>query len=74
MQPNRGVKHAAAYYKTLELDKDKALKFNEDNFEEDVSLLVQSKECTQRWINNIESSSKPISMGPMNRRIETDSS
>ena len=69
-----GVKYAAAYYKTLELDKDKALKVNKGNFEGDVSLSVQSKQCIHWWINNIESAYKPISMGPMNRRIETDSS
>ena len=69
-----GVKYAALYYKTLELDKDKALKINKGDFDGEMYISMQSKECIQWWINNIESASKPISIGPMHRRIETDSS
>ena len=69
-----GVKYAPLYYKTLELDKDKALKITKGNFDCEINVSEQSKECIQWWIDNIENSSKPISVGPMTRRIETDSS
>ena len=69
-----GVKYAALHYKTLELEKDIALKSNHGNFDSKVSISKQSKKCINWWIDNIATAFRPISMGPMNRRIETDSS
>ena len=69
-----GVKYAALYYKTLELEKDAALKVHKGNFDGKMCISVQSKNCILWWINNIETASRPISIGPMHRRIETDSS
>lgn len=34
----------------------------------------EAKQCIWWWIAHIETASRPVSIGPMNRRIETDSS
>ena len=69
-----GVKYAPLYYKTLELDKDEALKLNRGNFDSDMYISEKSIECIDWWIVNVDKANKPISLGPMKRRIETDSS
>ena len=48
-----GVKYAALHYKTLELDKDKALKINKGNFDAEFNSSEHSKECIRWWIQNI---------------------
>ena len=69
-----GVKYAALHYKTLELEKASALKLNRGNFNASMCLSIEAKQCIKWWIDNIETAFRPISLGPMNRRIETDSS
>ena len=69
-----GVQYAALHYKTLEIDKDKALKLNRGNFDNHMYISKESKKCIAWWINNIETAHRPIVYGPMTRRIETDSS
>ena len=69
-----GVKYAALHYKTLELDKDRALKSNFGNYDSFMQISSESKLCIKWWIRNIETVNKPISPGKMDRRIETDSS
>ena len=69
-----GVKYAALHYKTLELDKDRALKSNFGNYDSFMQISSESKLCIKLWIRNIETVNKPISPGKMDRRIETDSS
>ena len=69
-----GVMYAARYYKTLELEKDAALKLAKGNFDAYMSVSQESKHCIQWWIDNLESAYRPISLGPPVRRIETDSS
>ena len=69
-----GVQYAALHYKTLEKDKDKALKLNRGNFDNHMYISKESKKCIAWWINNIETAHRPIVYGPMTRRIETDSS
>ena len=69
-----GVKYAPLYYKTLEVDRDNALKENHRDFDANMRVSNESKQCINWWIQNIDHSSRPISLGPMSRRIETDSS
>lgn len=69
-----GVKYAALYYKTLELDRDRALNLNARNFDANMRISRESKLCIEWWIRNLDHASRPISLGPMDRRIETDSS
>lgn len=69
-----GVKYAALHYKTLEIDKDRALKSNLGNYDSIMQISSESEDCIHWWIRNIEFVNKPISLGKMNRRIETDSS
>lgn len=69
-----GVKYAALHFKSLELEKDKALKINCGNFDNKMKISSESKQCITWWINNIETVYRPIWVGKMDRRIETDSS
>ncbi|MEW8542095.1 MAG: reverse transcriptase domain-containing protein, partial [Candidatus Thiodiazotropha sp.] len=69
-----GVKYAALYYKTLELDRDRALKLSARNFDANMCISIESVECIKWWIENLHHESRPISLAPMDRRIETDSS
>ena len=69
-----GVLYAALYYKTLELDRDRELKLNARNFDANMNISTESKQCIQWWISNLNQAYRPISLGPMDRRIETDSS
>ena len=69
-----GVKYAPLHYKSLELEKDNELKINYGNFDSTKLFSPESKQCIRWWIRNIEKAAKPISMGLMDRRIETDSS
>lgn len=69
-----GVPYAALYYKQLELDRDAALKEYKGDFDAKMVISKNSKECISWWIQNIETSFRPISHGPPNRKIESDSS
>ena len=74
MAAEPGVKYAVLHYKTLELDKDRALRINSGNFDNNMCNSSESKQCT-RWLKRtIEIANRPISFGPVNRQTETDSS
>ena len=69
-----GVKYAALYYKSLELDRDRELMHNARNFDASMSLTKESRLCIKWWLSNIDTANRPISLRPMSRRIETDNS
>ena len=69
-----GIKYAPLHYKSLELEKDIELKRNYGNFDNTMHISLKSKQCIKWWVRNIEKASRPISLGLMDRRIETDSS
>ena len=69
-----GVKYAALHYKSMELERDQALKKSYGDFDKLMCISYETTQCLKWWINNIESSFKPISLGLLDRRIETDSS
>lgn len=69
-----GVTYAPLYYKMLELDRDAALKRSAGNFDDFMSASEKSKLCLDWWVNNVENSYRPISNGPPQRKIESDSS
>ena len=68
------VKYALLQYEPLELEKDNELKINYGNFDSTMHISPESKQCIRWWRRNIEKASKPVSMGLMDGRIETDSS
>ena len=69
-----GVRYAALYYKSLEIERDLALKKNAGNFDAVMCLSRDSKNCLMWWIANTDSAFHPISYGKPNRKIESDSS
>ena len=69
-----GVLYAPLHYKSMELERDIALKRNFGDFESLMTPFTVSHECLNWWISNIDRAFKPISHGPPYRRIETDSS
>ena len=69
-----GVRYAALYYKSLEIDRDLALKKNAGNFDAIMCISPDSKACLKWWIENIDSAFRPISYGKPDRKIESDSS
>ena len=56
-----GVKYAASHYKTLELDKDRALKSNLGNYDSIIQISSESGDVIRWWNRNIVN--KPISHG-----------
>lgn len=58
-----GIKYGALYYKTMELDRDTALKENHGQFDRYMYISPESKICLQWWIDNVEKSHRPISWG-----------
>lgn len=69
-----GVKYAPLYYKSMEIERDMALKMQSGNFDAKMNISNQIKEDLKWWIANIDKTFRPISLGPPNRRIESDSS
>ncbi|MCG8045740.1 MAG: hypothetical protein JAY75_18865 [Candidatus Thiodiazotropha taylori] len=69
-----GVLYAGSHYKSMEIDKDMALKRSKGDFDACMELSVMARDCMRWWIDNVQNSFKPISHGPPQRRIETDSS
>ena len=49
-----GVRYAALYYKTSEIEKVNALKLNRGNFDTYMTFSQEAKECLQWWIDNIK--------------------
>lgn len=74
MAAKPGVMYAPIYYKTLEIQKDEALKYSKGDFDVYTALSNQSKQCLQWWVKKVESSFKPISVPKPDRKIESDSS
>lgn len=69
-----GVQYAALYYKSMEIERDSALKINKGNFDGYICISEESQICIQWWIDNIETSFRFISLSKPHRRIESDSS
>lgn len=69
-----GVKYAPIYYKSMEIERDQALKLSCGNFDATMNISTETKQCLRWWIKNIETTFRPISLLPPNRKIETDSS
>lgn len=69
-----GVQYAALYYKSLEIERDLALKSSKGNFDDKLSLTDSSRNCVQWWIDNLENAYRSIVIPRSNRRIESDSS
>ena len=58
----------------MEIERDGALKMHRGNFDAVICITNESKICIQWWINNIETSFRPICLPKTHRRIESDSS
>ena len=69
-----GVRYAALYYNSMEIERDRALKMHRGNFDAVICISNESKICIQWWINNIETSFRPICLPKPHRHIESDSS
>ena len=69
-----GVQYAALYYKSMEIERDKALKLHKGNFDAVICISDESRQCIQWWINNVQTSFRPICLPKPNRCIESDSS
>lgn len=69
-----GVQYAPLYYKTLEIEKDEALKISRGNFDVYMSLSEEAVSCLYWWINNIERAYRPIVLSKPDIIIESDSS
>lgn len=69
-----GVSYAALHYKSMEVERDSALKRVKGDFDGTMEMSDISCECVCWWIDNVEKVFRPISYGPPQKRIETDSS
>ena len=58
----------------MEVEKDFALKQSKGDFDAHSKIVNVLQECMRWWIKNVETAYKPISHGPPQRRMETDSS
>ena len=62
------------YYRTIEVDKNHALKFNKGNFEKRMQLSQEAKNELIWWKDNIEDMEAPIQWPPITQEISTDAS
>lgn len=69
-----GVQFGKLHYRTLEIDKNLALKENKGNFEAKTSISNIAKSDLTWWIENIDQASNPISHGNPDIEIQTDAS
>ena len=69
-----GVQYAPLYYKTLEIEKDQALKDSYRDFDKKMVLSQDAISCIKWWISNVRTAFKPISRNPPDIVIESDSS
>ena len=69
-----GVLYAPLFYKSLEIQKDIELKNNKGNFDVNMTISNDGKECMRWWIENLVDSYKPIVFKELDRKIESDSS
>ena len=61
------MKYAPLYYKSMEIERDMALKMQSGNFDAKMNISNQTKNDLNWWIANIETTFRPISLGPHNR-------
>ena len=66
--------YAPLYYKTLETEKDQALKGSRGNFDVYMLLSEEAMGCLNCGINNTEMPSRPINLRKPDIVIESDSS
>ena len=69
-----GVQYAPLYYKTLEIEKDMALKESKGDFDSSMISSQEGINCINWWINNVKISNKPIVLKEPDIIIESDSS
>ena len=55
-----GVCYATLYYKSMEIERDRTLKMHRGNVDAVICIPNESKLCIQWWINNTETSFRPI--------------
>ena len=68
------VNYAPLYYKTLEIEKDKALKQNCGDFDSFITIPNKSRNCTKWWTDNVADNFKLLQIEDPNLISKTDSS
>lgn len=71
---NPGVKYAGAYIKTLEIEKNKALKRSQGNFDAKMAISANSWSDIDWWVVNLPSASRPVQIPRPDGIIYTDAS
>ena len=66
--------YGALYYRTLEIEKNQALKNNRGNYEAKMELTESAREELNWWLSNIPDMSAPIQWPPITKEISTDAS
>jgi hypothetical protein len=69
-----GVEYAPIYIKSLEIEKDRKLKESNGNFEYKMIISNESVKTLSWWIENVESSFKPLVRKDPELVLKTDSS
>ena len=69
-----GVEYAPIYIKSLEIEKDRKLKESNGNFESKMIISNESVKTLSWWIENVESSFKPLVRKDPELVLKTDSS
>ena len=69
-----GVEYAPIYIKSLEIEKDRKLKESNGNFESNMVISNESVKTLSWWIENVESSFKPLVRKDPELVLKTDSS
>ena len=69
-----GSLYGPLYYRTIECDKNKALKQNKGNFEKNMELSLESIEEILWWKRNTPSMTAPIQWPPISKELSTDAS
>ena len=69
-----GTLYGPLYYRTIESDKNKALKQNKGNFERKMQLSELSKQEILWWKDNVPTMYAPIQCPPITKEMTTDAS
>ena len=69
-----GVQYAPMYYRTLDNEKSAALRHVQGNYEACMQLSVTARADIQWWVDNIETSSKPIHQTKPDIVLQSDAS
>ena len=69
-----GSLYGPLYYRTLELEKNEALKRNRGNYESLTTISENAKNELLWWLNNIPTMSAPIQWPPITSEMSTDAS